>query len=128
MESLKKDAIEKRRLTDKNYSFQIQKLEETKIYLQSLLQFVEQEKLKTQAAESALQELKAQHDQLKPIVALDQQGVRNLLAAQEARNTEALKTERWINIAIGAIGSLLAALLMYICSLIRKKFKADKST
>lgn len=102
---------EARRLENQNYTKQIERLDDTKRNLQTLIEFVDSQRSQLRLSEQALQSLKSEHDRLKPVVDTDRRAIDALFAAQEARNQAALSTERWIGVGYGVLSSLVASFL-----------------
>ena len=98
--------LELKRLQNTSYSAQAQKLEETKSNLQTLLQFIEEERKKLALSEQAVSSLKREYDRIRPLIESDRKTINSILATQEARNQVAQITERWIG--FGVASSLLA--------------------
>lgn len=111
---------ESKRLKNQNYTKQVQALNDTRANLQSLMAFVDEERQQLKVSQLALQSLKTEHDQLKPLVDTERKAIDALFSAQEARNQSALSTERWTGFGLGVLSSLVAsfvwALGIYVAS------------
>ncbi|MES2026596.1 MAG: hypothetical protein V4448_13680 [Pseudomonadota bacterium] len=118
---------EARRLENLSYATQVKKLEETRSNLQTLLQFIDDERKNLRTSEQALQNLKKEHEQLRPLVESDRKTIDALFAAQEARNQAAQSAERWIGIGLGIISSLAASFIWAMFSFARRR-NNDKIT
>ena len=112
---------ESRRLENQSYAIQVRKLEETRVNLQALLRFVDDERQNLRASEQALQNLKKEQEQLRPLVESDRRTIDALFAAQEARNQAAQSTERWIGIGLGVLSSLAASFIWAAFSYARRR-------
>jgi len=110
-EQRSREARERKLLQSLGYAKQLQALDETRASLQSLLEFVDNERRQLELSEQALQSLKSEHERLKPIVESDRKTIDALFAAQEARNQAAQSTERWIGFGLGVLASLIASLV-----------------
>lgn len=115
---------EAKRLESASYATQSQKLEDTKINLHALLQFVEDEKSRLAASEQALRSLKQEHEQLRPLVESNRKTIDAIFSAQESRNQTAQITERWIGFAMGVFSSLVASFIWAIISYVRRRGRA----
>jgi hypothetical protein len=104
-------AREARLAASSDYISQVRALEETRRNLDSLVQFVETEKKRLQSSQTALDNLKNEHERIKPLLETDRKTIDALFAAQEARGQSALRTERWIGFGLGVISSLVASLV-----------------
>lgn len=113
--------LEEKRLENQSYATQVQKLEETRTNLQALLRFVDDERKNLRVSEQALQGLKKEHEQLRPLVESDRKTIDALFATQEARNQAAQSTERWIGIGLGILSSLVASFIWAVFSYARKR-------
>ncbi len=112
---------EAKRLLNQSYATQVQKLEETRANLYALLQFVDDERQNLRSSEQALQSLKREHEQLRPLVESDRKTIDALFAAQEARNQAAQATERWIGFGLGVFSSLVASFIWAVFSYVRNR-------
>lgn len=109
---------EAKRLQNQSYSKQVESLDETRANLQSLIAFVDEERKQLKVSQQALQSLKAEHDQLKPLVNTERKAIDALFSAQEARNQSALTMERWTGFGLGVLSSLVASFVWALASYI----------
>jgi vacuolar-type H+-ATPase subunit I/STV1 len=123
-----KGAREVKRLENLSYASQVQKLDETRTNLQALLQFVDDERQNLRVSEQALQTLKKEHEQLRPLVESDRKTVDALFVAQEARNQVAQSTERWVGFGLGVISSLVASFIWAVFSYARSRRNGKTAT
>lgn len=112
---------EMKRLESQSYVTQAQLLDETRVNLRALLNFIEEERRNLKASEQALLALKYEHDQLKPLIESDRKTIDAIFAAQEARNQVAQIAERWIGFGLGVVSSLVASLIWAIFSYARRR-------
>lgn len=120
-----RESREAKRLQSFSYAKQVQSLDETRASLQSLLDFVNNEKQNLQISQQTLQALKSEQERLKPLVESDRKTIDALFAAQEARNQTAQSTERWIGVALGVLSSLVASLVWAGIAYALRRNKSD---
>ena len=99
-------------------------LDETRRNLDSLVQFVESEKKRLQSSQIALDNLKNEHERIKPLLETDRKTLDALFAAQEARGQAALQTERWIGFGFGVVSSIVASLVLTFAAYIVRRLKS----
>ncbi|MBU1691785.1 MAG: hypothetical protein KJ958_04510 [Gammaproteobacteria bacterium] len=120
-----RESREAKRLQNFSYAKQVQSLDETRASLQSLLEFVDNEKRNLQVSQQTLQALKNEQERLKPLVESDRKTIDALFSAQEARNQAAQSTERWIGFGLGALSSLVASLVWAGIAYATRRNKSD---
>ena len=107
-----------------SYEVQLQRLSDADRSLRELGDFVAMQRAQLQSTQHAIAALKAEQTRLEPLVKANRVTVDALFAAQEARNANAQRRERWIGFGRGILTSLLASLLWYGASrLARRKRK-----
>jgi len=97
-------------------------------FLEGLLQFVDSQREQLKKSENALTSMKHEHDKFKPLIEADRRIIDALFAAQEARNKDAQKQERWIGFGLGVFASLIASFVWaLVYGLIKRKKAKDLS-
>ena len=115
---------EARLAASSDYVSQARVLDETRRNLDSLVQFVESEKKRLQSSQIALDNLKSEHERIKPLLETDRKTLDALFAAQEARGQAALQTERWIGFGFGVVSSIVASLVLTFAAYIVRRLKS----
>lgn len=111
--------IDQQRLDSQSYEIQVTKLNATETQLketgqkiQELLAFVSDQRDLLKKNEEAIAALKSERDALAPVVESQQKVIDALFAAQERRNEQALKKERWISFAIGVVAGVISTIIV----------------
>jgi hypothetical protein len=100
---------EAQRSASADYATQLTKLNDTEQKLRELLSFVTNQREALRQTEDALATLKSQRDSLAPLVESQKAVVDSLFAAQEQRNRQTAKSERWIGFWLGIASSIVAS-------------------
>jgi sensor c-di-GMP phosphodiesterase-like protein len=93
------------------YKNQIAALDRARGDITSLLAFIDRQKTETQNRETALNELKARADQLRPFVEADEKTVTAILDAEARRREATVWFVRVISFGLGILSSLVASWL-----------------
>jgi ABC-type multidrug transport system fused ATPase/permease subunit len=104
-----REALELKRLQSLSYERQVKALDETRVNLRSLIEFVDNERRQLELSQQALQSIKSEQERLKPLVESDRKVIDAFFAAQEAQNQAAQSTERWTGFILGVLASLIAS-------------------
>ena len=99
------------RLQNFSYAAQVEALDETRASLSKLVEFVDSQKNQLQVSQQTLENMRSEHDRLKPLIESDKKVIDALFAAQEARNAESQNRERRIGFALGVVSSIVASLI-----------------
>jgi 2C-methyl-D-erythritol 2,4-cyclodiphosphate synthase len=102
----------------------ITRLKDTEESLKDLMTFVRDQQRQLEESQAVVTELQAEHEKLKPVVETDRKVVDAVLAAQTARQSVNVWTERGLGFVIGTLGSLLATFIWTFFSDLRKKRRA----
>ena len=93
----------------KPYSTQVEELKNTEKSLRNLQVFVTEQKEKLIESEKILQNLKDEHNKIKPIVEADKRIVEAVFQTQEKRQRISIWVERALSFIIGIGASLIAS-------------------
>lgn len=96
----------------KPYSEQMQQLEDTKKSLQGLIQFIEAEQKRAEETEKVVENLKEEHDKMKPVVEADRKVVDAVLSLQEERRSQNVWWDWSVGFVSGVVSSVVASLLV----------------
>jgi len=107
-----------------SYSTQLEFLENIEQSLVRLNGFVALQKKKLTESQSVLDDLKDEHDKLKPIVEADRKIIDTVFALQEEREKNKIWLDRTISFFLGILASMIASLVFtLIRTTIKKKGK-----
>jgi len=93
------------------YEKQIESLNGVVKSIDTLREFVVEQKESLKQSQQSLSELKAKQEQLKPVVEADQRTIEAIFALQAEQNKKNVWLERAIGFFIGIAGSLVASLI-----------------
>lgn len=96
---------------DLTYEKQIESLNNVVKSIDTLREFVVEQKENLTKSQQSLSELKAKQEQLKPVVEADQKTIDAIFALQAEQNRKNVWWERAIGFFIGIAGSLVASLI-----------------
>jgi hypothetical protein len=99
------------RLQNSNYTKQLESLDVTRSNLNTLIEFIDNEKRKVELSQQTLKSLKSEHDRLKPLIESDRKIIESIFATQEARNKIDQSNEKYIGFVMGIVTSLVASII-----------------
>ena len=107
---------EKERMKGFVYAEQIRSLEQTENNMKKLIEFIEIQKEQLRSNEDAVQQLKQERELFSKLVDADRDVINSVFLAQEDRNRSSQMQERWYGILIGVIGSIIASIIISLCT------------
>jgi chromosome segregation ATPase len=93
------------------YEQQIESLNDVVKSIDTLKEFVVEQKENLKESQKSLSELQAKQDQLKPVIEADQKAIDAIFALQAEQNKKNIWWERAIGFFLGVAGSLVASLI-----------------
>ena len=90
---------------------QIEKIEQVRSNIISMVLFFERQERKIARSEKVLRELIAKNDELKPIVTADKEQIEAILLAHSISQRQNVLVDRVIGFLIGICGSIIAAFI-----------------
>ena len=100
---------------------QLARLSDAEATLKELSVFVRDQQAQLRNTQSVLQELRSEHERLKPVVEADRNTVEAILAANAHRQELSVWWERCIGFVSGTVASLIAAVIWAFASRLWRK-------
>jgi len=105
------------------YKQQIAALTEVEKNLDNLNRFIKQQKQQLNDSQTILNDLRVEHEKLKPIVSEDEKVVNAILEAQQEHQRKSVWIDRGFGFVAGVFSSMLASLLI---GFVARKWKKPK--
>lgn len=112
---------EKLRAESLSYINQVQKINSIEQNLQQLIDFIREQKVQLHATEDTINNLKAEHSRLSPMVSTDRATVEAILRTNADRLNSNIWRERIYGFVAGIASSISAAILIHISKIVYNK-------
>lgn len=127
-EQRQKQGFEELRKQNIDFNTQLTQLESTESSLKNLLIFVQNQRNQLKDSQTRIEELKKEHEKIRPLVEADKQVIESIFLAQEQRQTENVWKERWFGFGFGILASLIASAIWYVSvQLIRRSRRTNQT-
>jgi hypothetical protein len=118
--------FEELRAQNLDFNNQLTQMENAESILKRLLVFVQNQRDQLKESQTRIEELKKEHEKIKPLIKADRQILESFFWAQEKRQRTNIWKERWIGFVFGILASLIASIGWYFIVQLIKKSRAGK--